>query len=130
GGLVSAGVGPPRMSDDLRLLAAELRRHGQPFALATVVRCEPPTSAKPGAKALIRQDGTVTGWVGGACAEPVVVREALSALEDGRARLVALVGEGGRGPGRSAGILHLPTTRHGGGARAVYLMPFLPTARL
>ncbi len=64
--------------------AAELQRAGEAFALATVVRCEAPTSAKPGAKALIREDGTVQGWVGGACAEPVVVREALSALRDGR----------------------------------------------
>jgi len=118
------------MSDDLLLLAAELRRHGEPFALATVVRCEPPTSAKPGAKALIRQDGTVTGWVGGACAEPVVVREALSALEDGRARLVGLVGEGSREPGRTEGILHLPMTCHSGGTLEIYVEPFLPKALL
>jgi len=118
------------MSDDLLLLAAELRRHGEPFALATVVRCERPTSAKPGAKALIRQDGTVTGWVGGACAEPVVVREALSALEDGRARLVGLVGEGGREPGRTEGILHLPMTCHSGGTLEIYVEPFLPKALL
>ena len=61
-----------------------------------MVRCERPTSAKPGAKALIRADGTIAGWVGGACAEPVVVREALAALRDGQPRLVSLVGEGGR----------------------------------
>ena len=118
------------MSDDLLLLAAELRRRGEPFALATVVRCERPTSAKPGAKALIRQDGTVTGWVGGACAEPVVVREALSALQDGCARLVGLVGEGGREPDRTEGILHLPMTCHSGGTLEIYVEPFLPKALL
>ena len=64
-----------RVGDDLLELAAALRARGEPFVLATVVRCEPPTSAKPGAKALIRQDGTISGWVGGACAEPVVVRK-------------------------------------------------------
>src|SRR2546430_4856207 len=84
------------MSDDLLALAADLQRRGEPFALATVVRCERPTSAKPGAKALIRDDGTVSGWVGGACAEPTVVREAMNALRDGRPRLLGLVGEGGR----------------------------------
>src|SRR5580704_14760384 len=68
------------MLEDLLTVAADLRRRGEPFALATVVRCERPTSAKPGAKALIRPDGRVTGWVGGACAEPVVAREALAAL--------------------------------------------------
>src|SRR6185503_21356301 len=77
---------------ELLALAAELQRRGEPFALATVVRCEAPTSAKPGAKALVRADGTVEGWVGGACAEPVVVREALKALTDGRPRLIGLLG--------------------------------------
>src|SRR5205814_6875223 len=89
------------MSDDLLAVAADLQRRGEPFALATVVRCERPTSAKPGAKALIRDDGTVSGWVGGACAEPTVVREAMNALRDGRPRLLGLVGEGGRGPSRT-----------------------------
>src|SRR4030095_14122156 len=107
------------MSGDLLALAAELRRRGEPFALATVVRCERPTSAKPGAKALIRPGGRVTGWVGGAggeavgagaagaAPEPVVAREALAALRDGRPRLVVLVGEGGRDPARTEGIVHL-----------------------
>jgi xanthine dehydrogenase accessory factor len=118
------------MSDDLLLLAAELRRRGEPFALATVVRCEPPTSAKPGAKALVRGDGTVTGWVGGACAEPVVIREALEALKDGRSRLVGLVGEGGRDPERTEGILHLPMTCHSGGTLEIYVEPYLPKTLL
>ena len=59
---------------DLLALAAALRQQGEAFALATVVRCERPTSAKPGAKALIRADGTMLGWVGGACAEPKIGR--------------------------------------------------------
>ena len=42
--------------------ASELARRREPFALATVVRCERPASAKPGAKALIRADGTLSGW--------------------------------------------------------------------
>jgi xanthine dehydrogenase accessory factor len=114
------------VSEDLLALAAELQRRGEPFALATVVRCERPTSAKPGAKALIREDGTVVGWVGGACAEPVVVREALNALRDGQPRLVGLIGEGGRGPGRTEGVLEYPMTCHSGGTLEVYLEPYLP----
>src|SRR5512134_3564032 len=98
------------MSDTLLALAADLERRGEPFALATVVRCEAPTSAKPGAKALIRADGTVTGWVGGACAEPVVVREALAALADGRPRLIGLLGDARHGPGRTEGMLEYPMT--------------------
>jgi xanthine dehydrogenase accessory factor len=115
---------------DILTLAAELRRRGEPFALATVVRCERPTSAKPGAKALIRPDGRVTGWVGGACAEPVVAREALAALRDGQPRLVVLVGDGGRDPARSEGIVHFPMTCHSGGTLEIYVEPFLPKALL
>jgi xanthine dehydrogenase accessory factor len=114
------------MAEGLLDLAAELQRRGVPFALATVVRCEAPTSAKPGAKAIIRQDGAVEGWVGGACAEPVVVREGLNALRDGRPRLIGLYGEGGR-PGRAEGILDYAMTCHSGGTLEIYVEPYLPT---
>ena len=110
----------------LLALAAELQRRGEPFVLATVVRCEAPTSAKPGAKALIRADGSVSGWIGGACAEPVVVREALHALRDGRPRLVGLIGEGGQAVGRTEGLLEYPMTCHSGGTLEVYVEPYLP----
>jgi xanthine dehydrogenase accessory factor len=112
------------------MLAAGFRERGEPFALATVVRCERPTSAKPGAKALIRPDGRVAGWVGGACAEPVVAREALAALRDGQPRLVVLVGDGGRDPARTEGIVHFPMTCHSGGTLEIYVEPFLPKALL
>ena len=112
--------------NELLALAADLQRRGEPFALATVVRCEPPTSAKPGAKALVRGDGAVSGWVGGACAEPVVVREALAAIEDGRPRLIGLIGEGARGPGRTAGMVEYPMTCHSGGTLEIYVEPYLP----
>jgi xanthine dehydrogenase accessory factor len=118
------------MPEDLLTLAADLRRRGESFALATVVRCERPTSAKPGAKALIRPDGRVVGWVGGACAEPVVAREALAALRDGQPRLVVLVGDGGRDPARTEGIVHFPMTCHSGGTLEIYVEPFLPKALL
>lgn len=118
------------MSEDLLALAAELGGRGEAFALATVVRCERPTSAKPGAKALVRADGRVTGWVGGACAEPVVVREALAALRDGRPRLIGLYGEGGRVPGRTEGLLEYAMTCHSGGTLEIYVEPYLPKPQL
>src|SRR5499426_3863022 len=118
------------MSEDLLDLASELRRRREAFALAIVVRCERPTSAKPGAKAIVREDGSVSGWVGGACAEPTVVREAMNALRDGRPRLVALVGEGGRGPSRTEGIVEHPMTCHSGGTLEIYVEPYLPKPML
>jgi xanthine dehydrogenase accessory factor len=118
------------MADDLLALAHELARRDEPFVLATVVRCERPTSAKPGAKALIRKDGTMSGWIGGSCAEPVVVREALRALRDGQPRFIALVGESGTGPGRREGVLECAMPCHSGGTMEIYLEPVLPKPQL
>src|SRR5215510_7867599 len=118
------------MAEPLIDLAADLQRRGEPFVLATVVRCEAPTSAKPGAKALVHADGRVEGWVGGACAEPVLVRESLKALRDGRPRLIGLYGEGAREPGRTEGILDYAMTCHSGGTLEIYVEPYLPTPQL
>ena len=111
------------MSDDLLALAATLRQREEPFALAVVVRCERPTSAKPGAKALIRADGTVTGWIGGACAEPIVVREAVGARRDRPPSVVGRGGGSGRGAGRPQGVREHPMTCHSGGTLEIYVEP-------
>ena len=71
------------MSNTILELAHRLTQAGEPFVLATVVWCERPTSAKPGAQAIIQADGTMTGWIGGSCAQPVVLREALRILREG-----------------------------------------------
>src|SRR6266705_245990 len=55
------------LADDVLDRAAELRRRGETFVVATVVRVEPPTSARAGDKALITADGKLWGWVGGSC---------------------------------------------------------------
>ena len=73
--------------------AGRLAAEGRPFVLATVVRVERPASARQGDRALVLPDGTVEGWIGGACSEPIVVREALRALADGETRLVRAAGE-------------------------------------
>jgi xanthine dehydrogenase accessory factor len=72
--------------------AGRLAAQGAPFALATVVNVERPASARRGDHALVTPDGSLVGWVGGACTEPTVVREGLAALADGEARLVRVEG--------------------------------------
>src|SRR5258708_23929992 len=64
------------MIDNLLELAYRLTQAGEPFVVATVVWCERPTSAKPGAQAIVRGDGTMTGWIGRRFAQRVVVLEA------------------------------------------------------
>ena len=58
------------MSDRLELLrrAEDLRLARRAFVFATVVRAQRPTSAKAGDSALMLPDGTLDGFVGGACA--------------------------------------------------------------
>jgi xanthine dehydrogenase accessory factor len=114
------------MAVDPLEIAHSLSKAGRPFVLATVVRCERPTSAKPGAKAIITSDGKLTGWVGGSCAEPVVIKESLKALRDGQPRFLSLLGEGGRGPGRTEGMVEYQMTCHSGGTLEIYLDPVLP----
>jgi xanthine dehydrogenase accessory factor len=72
--------------------AGRLAAEGKPFALATVVNVERPASARRGDHAVVTPDGALVGWVGGACTEPTVVREALAALADGEARVVRVEG--------------------------------------
>jgi xanthine dehydrogenase accessory factor len=66
--------------------AGRLADDGIPFALATVVGVERPSSARVGDRALVTAEGELHGWVGGACTEPEVVRVALEALADGDVR--------------------------------------------
>jgi xanthine dehydrogenase accessory factor len=101
---------------DVLIMAGELAAAGERFALATVVDVERPTSARRGDRALVTPDGTVHGWIGGACAEPAVVREALSALAEGEARLVRI------GPGESGCASE--------GTVEVLVEPQLPAPRL
>lgn len=110
---------------------AEAREHieaGQPFALATVVRRVAPASAQPGAKALILTDGSMRGWVGGSCAQPVVAAEARQALLAGKPRLIRL----GRMPGGKDqdDVVEYPMTCHSGGALEILIEPVLPPPRL
>ena len=75
-------------TEDIIDCMARMKGDGQPFALATVVRTEDATAAKAGAKAVIRADGSVVGWIGGGCTQGAAKKAAGQALLDGRPRLV------------------------------------------
>ena len=107
----------------------ELRRAGEPFAVATVVRVEKPISAKPGDKGIIKADGSLEGWIGGGCAQDTVIREAKKAIRDGEPRLLRLVGKGAIAE-KSEGVIDFPITCHSGGTLDVYIEPVLPPPQL
>jgi xanthine dehydrogenase accessory factor len=115
------------MFDQFLKETAELIAHGESFVTATVVRALPPTSGKPGDKAIIHADGRITGWIGGGCAQPVVVKEAIKAQADGRPRLVRI------SPSDSnpeEGIVDYTMTCHSGGALDIYLEPVKPKPQI
>lgn len=110
--------------------AHKLWQAGKPFAMVTVVRAEKPTSAKPGAKAIVTADGQLTGWVGGSCAESTVKREARRALEDGRSRLVRLCPAEKRGELPQEGVTEVTLTCISGGTLEIYIEPHLAQPHL
>jgi xanthine dehydrogenase accessory factor len=109
---------------------AALEASGARFAVATVVAVQRPTSAKPGARGIVHPDGSIEGWVGGACAQPVVVREALRAIHDGQPRLLRLSKEGRSEGQRADGIVELVMSCHSGGTLEIYVEPRVPAPDL
>ncbi len=114
------------MRPEVLELAAELSGSGRPYVLATVVWRRAPSSGKEGATALITPDGAVRGWIGGACAEPTVVREALRAIDEGTPRLLFLGSPEELDEHRRDGVVSVPIACQSEGALEVYVEPVLP----
>jgi xanthine dehydrogenase accessory factor len=119
--------------------ATDLARSGEPFALATVVWRQGPSSSQQGAKALITADGELAGWIGGACAEPTVIREAREVIQTGEARLLLLgdpeqfgypAHEAGGRDELPNGMIFVPIACQSEGALEVYIEPVLPVPHL
>jgi xanthine dehydrogenase accessory factor len=115
--------------------ATELARRGEAFALATVVWRQGPSSSQQGARAIITADGELHGWIGGACAEPAVMREAQEVIATGTARLLLLgspdqFGYAGEEAEQPAGMTFVPISCHSEGALEVFIEPMLPVPHL
>ena len=106
----------------------DLRTREEPFVLATVVAYKSPQSAKPGSKAIIKADGSVIGWVGGGCVQPIVLREAKQALQTGNPKLLTISPDAVRDDWK--GVESYPMTCEGGGSLEIYLEPVLPKPEL
>ncbi len=116
------------MWSDILEQAGRLRVEEQPFVLATVVAYKSPQSAKPGSKAIIRADGTVTGWVGGGCVQPIVLREAKKVLQTGKPKLLSISPEPAHDEWE--GVESYRMTCEGGGSLEIYLEPVMPKPEL
>jgi xanthine dehydrogenase accessory factor len=109
--------------------AAALAEQGEAFALATVVWRQAPSSGQQGSRAIVTASGDVQGWIGGACAEPVVIREAQRAIADGQPRLL-LLGTPDQFGAVPEGMTVVPIACQSDGALEVFVEPVLSSPRL
>jgi xanthine dehydrogenase accessory factor len=68
----------------------QLRSEGKRFAIATVVSRKAPVSSHLGDKAIILEDGSMEGFIGGACSRDIIKKQALEVLNRERPRLVRI----------------------------------------
>jgi len=122
----------PRNLDrwDVLEQAAELARRGEAFALATVVWRQGPSSGHQGSRAIVTAGGQIYGWIGGACAEPVLIREAQAVVTAGEPRLLLLGSPEQFGGAVPEGMTTIPISCQSDGAMEVYVEPVLPAPHL
>ncbi len=107
----------------------ELERRGEEFVLATVVWREGPSSGQYGSRAIVTRSGDVIGWIGGACAEPVLIREAHEALVQGQSRLLAL-GTSEQFGELPQGMTAIAISCQSEGALQIFIEPVIPVVHL
>ena len=115
---------------DLLEKAGELSSRGEEIALATVVWRQGPSSGQQGSRAIVTAGGEVHGWIGGACAEPVVIREAQRVIQEREPKLLLLGTPEQFGAAVPDGITIIPIACQSEGALEVYIEPVVPTMRL
>jgi len=115
----------PKLARRVEALVAERT----PFVVATVVRAQRPTSVRPGDSGIVLRDGSIEGFVGGACAETSVRLQALRSLETGEALLLRIVPEGDE-LAETEGALVVRNPCLSGGALEIFLEPRLPAPRI
>ncbi len=109
---------------------AELARRGEPFTLATVVWRQGPSSGKESCRAIITASGELHGWIGGACAEPVVIRQAREVIADGAPRLLLLGTAEQFGGPLPEGMTFVPISCQSEGSLEIYIEPVQPAPHL
>ena len=126
------------MAEEFQKRYTELIEQNEPFAWAVVVRCTPPTSAKPGAKGIILADGTLEGWIGGGCAQPVVIREGVKSIKSGIPKLIRIMPlndpdakeEDSVYSEKNNGVLEVDMACYSGGTLEIYVEPAVSKTHL
>ena len=105
-----------------------LRNNSEPFATAMIVRRKTPSSGKPGDQAIITADGKIHGWIGGGCTRGIVLKEALLAMKDRKARFITISPEKQTSTFTNTKIYSM--TCQSGGEVEVYIEPVLPKPQI
>jgi xanthine dehydrogenase accessory factor len=103
----------------------------EPFAVATVIRAVPPSSAWVGAQALIEANGELHGWIGGGCSRAIVIQAAQQAIRTGQPKRVRISNEprgleGDAVARREAGIESHSMPCASNGAIELFIQPTVP----
>ena len=64
-----------------------LKQEGKQFAIATVIKTEGSSVAKPGFKALVQGDHIIHGNMGGSCPESVIIEESEKVIKTGTPKI-------------------------------------------
>jgi xanthine dehydrogenase accessory factor len=121
------------MAPALTRRAQQLSARGEPFATATVVRAQRPTSAEAGDTAIVLADGTIEGFVGGECAEHSVRVYGIKAIESGEPvllRILPFTDGTHEEVTAESGAVTVQNPCLSGGAVEVFLEPVLRAPRL
>ncbi|ABE35962.1 YHS domain protein [Paraburkholderia xenovorans LB400] len=112
------------MNDETLLqLEQRLIEEARPFAVVTVIRAAPPTSAWVGAQALVESDGALHGWIGGGCSRAIVIEAAQQTLRAGLPKRVRISNEPGR-PEADVEAHAMPCASNG--TLELFIQPTLP----
>jgi xanthine dehydrogenase accessory factor len=117
-------------SIDFLQAALRLQQQDRPHAIVTVLRVQPPASARPGDKALVTAEGIELGWIGGGCSQPAVLKTVRLALADGRARVVRIAPSSEGEVRELDDVLEFGMSCHSGGTVELFVDPMLARARL
>jgi xanthine dehydrogenase accessory factor len=109
--------------------ADELSAAREPFVTAMVVRAQRPSSVTAGDCGIVLRDGTIEGFVGGACAETSVRLHAMRVLETGEPLVLRIV-PGSLSAAAEEGAVTIENPCLSGGALEIFLEPVLPLPRV
>lgn len=113
------------MTDELFVDELAWRESRTPYASAVVLWARTPEASRPGDRAVVSEDGSIKGWIGGQRIDSVVVEEAKKAMADGSPRVVHLVPSGAT-PSDRDGVVSVPISGASEDEIEVFVQPHLP----